>query len=353
MSKILRKHDLFLLSIFVACSFFVCLMVGSFSYQLRQTMTTNVYDKNTFSILVNSFGESTTSSQNNDLKLLDFLNEKNISFFLIKETYENVNYVFDNSDRFELDHLLLTGRFFEPSDFTVEKNVSVVGEKKLSEIYYKSENDTAFIMKNGIEYEVVGILGGDAQNHVYLNMAFTQNGLYTFPIQGTYYFNSSESTEEIVRELMFDLNVYDLSVNVSPMKSTLDYIVDMVNEYKIILIILVVSILAILFNAINATHYWLLVKKEELVVRLLVGSTKSRLTCKVIGDFSKIVVFAFVIAVMITKAVQLTFSVNFLVNEMIAIIISLIIVMFLGVIIVSYSLFQFYKSDLVGRIGEI
>lgn len=105
--------------------------------------------------------------------------------YIIKAIYFNQYYV---------NFPMKSGRFFRKGDLTVNNKVAVIGKNLEAETYQKS--DDSYILIEGQEYKVIGVIGYDEEtmidNYVYINMLEAENvvetNIYTFDIWGEKFF---------------------------------------------------------------------------------------------------------------------------------------------------------------------
>lgn len=340
MKKISIRKDLMILVVFTICGIFINTLFVTLQYQLSFSYNSSLssYDK----IKINEDDKTPISEE----AFSQFLFNNNETEAIIKEGQYNIVYIFDMSHKFNQIEVI-SGRYFTKEDFQDGNAVAVVSVDRADEIE-KSES-RQYIKIAGERYEVIGTFDNpDYADKVYINMISSLHRSYGFPIDGDYLVSNVETSKvDDWRNFISKNNGYTEVIKPTLIGS----VKDILREYSSVVIVFLLCIFAIALNAINGIYYWLLKRKEEITIRLLVGATQSNVVKMILIDFSQKIVVSFVMSLLFSLMLFQLISVSGLNLSMWTVSASGIFLYLTGLLILAIALRGFINKDISIQVG--
>lgn len=192
------------------------------------------------------------------------------------------------------DFPMKQGRFFKASDFMSENYVCVVGKDRTNETYEK--NGDTFILVNGMEYRVIGVVGYENStifdSYIFVNMCTSEktgSGIFTYDFIET---KDSENNIENIK-LFFENKNITAEVR-SETSSFSESIMPKLLSARWFICVLI----ACFFCLWLISMQWIEQQKRDLCIRRLVGASQKAIglliVCKYIGVFAISFIVGFV-----------------------------------------------------------
>ncbi len=202
---------------------------------------------------------------------------------------ETLRYIYFNKDYVHLP--MKSGRFFIRSDFYVGDNTAVVGTGRESSIYTDSHGEKR-IMRSGVEYRVIGILGYEEptllDNFIFLNL--DSLGEVASPLLTMDHLETVNSADPAgdFRSRLSEEDV--IARHISGAKSFNDSVMPKVLASRRFAEILVCCAILLVLVSVQ----WVNSQRMEVAVRTLVGASPIRLAALIAGKSLVIALAAFI-----------------------------------------------------------
>lgn len=182
---------------------------------------------------------------------------------------ERVRSVFFNKNYVNLP--MKKGRFFRKSDFKENKYCAVIGKNKEKETYTKGKK--TYIMVNGIELEVLGVIGYECDTvldeYIYIN-GFIQDRFFEDSMYLVDFLKVDDS-DSIMEQFMERLHEKGIDgERLSSGQNFFNSIIPRLLYSRWFIILLVCDVLCLILLSME----WIQSKKQEIGIRKLLGATK-------------------------------------------------------------------------------
>ncbi|GKX68920.1 ABC transporter permease [Inconstantimicrobium mannanitabidum] len=291
--KRLIKKSVFLIIVFVSISFFTSYETYMIEYGVKQQVAKNILLSKSSKEFFIDYKEDEVKKDNSLLSLQgDYvLLKKDIGDFSGKGIY--FKGALKNKPK------LLSGRFFNESDFNAGKKVAVVQKQFADRLIEK--DGKKYYYTNNINYEVIGIIDDDKKEisddtSAYINLdSLLQKD--SFYLKGDYYIDAKENTDKLftsLKQLYSSKNVdvqekQPLQTPLSKLLSDQSFRTDTLIKIMIIFIL----------NTVCVTEYWIKSRKNEIGIRRAVGSTKLKISLSIIKELILVSIGSFILGYLI------------------------------------------------------
>lgn len=341
MKKRIKKTEIMIIIVFFVCGVFINVLLATLSYQLSYSYSNSLESFTTMKLIASN--ETPVEKD----KFIQFLFLHNDDKVVLRSSENDIIYIFDPKHNFDLINIV-SGSYFSEQQFTDFEETALLSINRSNEIY-KIDNLQYFDV-DGIPYKVVGLFDNDDfKGSIFVNLASVIMRDRGLPIEGEYKVSDQNSGESLSswREFANENNAY-----LETMKEDFfEAIMQIANEYSFIIIIFLLSVVSIMLNTINGIYYWLLSRKEELGIRLLVGSTKQRVKRFVFKEFTIKILASYFVSVVVSWIAFFLINVENLNLSILNVIIAWIFLFALGAFILSLALRNFMKNDISLQIG--
>lgn len=196
-----------------------------------------------------------------------------------------------------------SGRFFKKGDFKDKNNVAVVGKKRKSEIY--KHNQQSYIRIEGVEYQVLGIMGYEKEtpvdSYIYVNL-LSDYSFSSHVILVDIFSNNSALHE---KRFVDAFNENHMSVELLTYADSFsNNIFPQINSAKWFIVLLIAIIICIMLLA----SLWVNAMKKELNIRRLVGATNGQIAKWVIGRYMCIYICSFFVGYLFCAILYPTYN---------------------------------------------
>lgn len=200
-------------------------------------------------------------------------------------------------NKYYVNFPMKSGRFFRKSDLTVGNKVAVIGKNLEASCY--SRDDKKYILLEGQEYEVVGVIGYAEEtiidNYVYVNMLASENvvktNLYTLDLWG----EKSAVEEEFYNLISVEgLEIKELA-NVQSYGMT---VFPKILYGRWFIWLFLCNILCIAVVSVQ----WIKLQKQEIGIRRLVGESVIGVVCRMTAKYLSYVGISVIISVVVCVA---------------------------------------------------
>lgn len=292
MKDMFRRKGFMIIGVFTICGVFINMLCVTTKYQLSFSYNASLssFDK----ISVTEDRETPI----NEKVFLQFLLNDNQTEAIIKEGENSTIYIFDMSHKFTQIQML-SGRYFAKEDFQSGAPVALVSVDRASDVEIVDSIQTIKIA--GERYRVIGTFNNpDYPGKVYVNLIALLQRSYGFPINGDYLISKVETSKVSAwKAFVSDKKGFLQVVE----RSAMTALQDMVRDYAYLRIVFALCVFAIALSAINGIYYWLLQRKEEIGIRLLVGATHRDIVRMIVLNFSQKLFLSFAVSLLVTSMI--------------------------------------------------
>lgn len=170
LKQVFKKNIFIFITIFLSGFFILILSHNLYKATIYEVVSNNLYDKDTSHFV-----------QLNHVDLQDLISICD-NTFISKEVARNMRGIYFSS-KYNYKLPTIEGRFFNYNDFRAENNYVVIG-KGLQQFIFIRDNKKFYNLNNK-EYEVIGILGIDAESRLDYFVLFNLTNIYSFALSKT------------------------------------------------------------------------------------------------------------------------------------------------------------------------
>lgn len=223
---------------------------------------------------------------------------------------------------------IIRGRYFNLEDFDLSTPVAVIGKNMIKNILKK--NDIEYILINDIEYEVIGIMGGEDSllNDKFIINFNDYNLDNSINEESFYQIENNESL--ILNNLKKDLSLLDDKIKILE-DSSLNIINPISGYVKYRIYYLAFIFIIFIISTINISNFYMSKREKEIGILKAIGIRNSRIYLKIILEYEIISILSFLMGLLIHYLLyvciynkQLYYNIDFK-NLVIIVIISLIV----------------------------
>lgn len=288
----MKKNDIFVITIFFIVSIFISLLFNTIESAYKISLENNsLRSKDAFNIEINT----------KDVSNKDFIDIiKNIDGIYLETNNINLGIYYGNllysTSKNHSSPPLLEGTFFTDQNLKLEKNLCVIGKVLIDMV--KIIDGVKFISINGIDYEVIGIMGRTDKitafdNTFYINL----NSDTQFNINSKWIIDGEHLPDNYLKLKDDILNIDSNSTVIkSDVESQSSSITKIVYSRMYIIILVSIVIITLLLNIANATNNYIINRKKEFGIRRTFGATKKDIYKKILTDYQLMSIKAFIIS---------------------------------------------------------
>lgn len=346
MKNIMRHYSTWLLIIGVAVSFFGFLN-GADIYQRVKNALAEVNEyryKNTYSIQISSIEDMGQLLEG--LKLM----EGNICIQDINIYVDEMGY-YSAADMILKQDEELTYTFLEELDSSAsEKNQVIIGKGLKECCYSKSGEENEYISLNGIEFEVVGVLGSKTSSVLDGKILFPYNEdflLSCIDNQEYIFVSYGSNNKNIDTYFMEFLNTWGPYYEIYYEKNEEQYIevgADNADKQFYFLI----SVFAII-NCIVISEFWIIRRKQEIVIRKIWGYSNLKIFKMLFSEMLMLSLLAvacvWLVRVAVTALLMNDMEITVTISKLIYSVIFVIITALLIVLLPIYKVSRYKPSE--------
>lgn len=303
MKKYIKNYKFIFLS-FIFMSLFFSLEISKFEKTKLDMIESNdffTYESKIFHISSSKITEDTLIKTLSKYEKI-FLQKKYLQFNECSGSEVYFNYIPKYMPN------IIRGRYFNLEDFKSNDSVAVIGNNMTKYIFEK--NDIEYILINDMEYEIIGIMGGEGSllnNKFMIN--FNAYKLESNINEEDFYQIENNNYLNVLNNLNKDLIHLDSSVKILE-DSSLN-IVNPINgyvEYRMYYVAFVFIIFII--STINISNFYMNKREKEIGILKAIGIKNSRIYSKIIFEYEITSAISFIMGVLIHYLLYIMFIYN-------------------------------------------
>lgn len=276
MKRIIKK-SVFLIIVFITISFFASYA----TYLIEQA----VKSQKEICVLLSRDAKKFSLNSGEEVQQDDSLLHLNSNYTLVKKgvNLEDFRAVFFKG-KLNKKPPILTGRFFDESDFGKNKNLAVVG-KVFQQVLIK-EDGKEYYYDGKTKYEVIGVLGDSKMKTtedylIYINLdsILNKDGL---SLKGDYYIDAGEKTSDILANIkqIYTNKQMDFKEEKEEESPLGNLLFSENGNVKLVVQIVIIFIL----NTVCVTEHWIKNRKNEIGIKRAMGSTKLKISISILKE---------------------------------------------------------------------
>lgn len=295
---------------------------------------------------------NTDSTALNREKLVKSL-EKIKSGFVFVRDYSTTNseeIFYDDGSLFNIK--MISGRKFSQHDFTDLTNTAIVAKNYISKC--KHEGNNLILIHDNKEFEVIGIFDNSSDStqfkiNYYVN--YKSANLLTEPSDGTYYFDSKNSSLIEFKKVLNNINDIGSKpvIEYTQAKTDSKSLLNVVSNSKSIIATVLLTMLLVLLNVFSSTYNWINGRRKEISIRKMVGATDREISRYIIKGYLLLVTISFIIG-FIGSVIFIKVYHPPLTGETVSpwvIVFNYIFVNVIGLMIITASLNSYYRKQII------
>lgn len=226
-----------------------------------------------------TFQLSITGEREGFKEIFRAIEKKENSYLLLKKAETNIYGIVFKKYPFEVN--IVSGRNLKENDFIKGNNVAIIDQQLKADCIKKGNN--FYYIINSYPYKVVGIykrkqtsINSDALAYYNLNNSFFDSNEEKNQVNGIYDLDAGKNTVNVIRYIT---SFVSADVTVFKSHETVFYKIEQIMEAKqnIIQTIFIIIVM-ILLNSMGMVTYWILGRRKEIEIRMLLGARKCQIS---------------------------------------------------------------------------
>lgn len=350
--KYLLSKSLQLIVVMITIGLLVTLCLSNLIEAFKMTNVPGNYVTNNYYEF--SIGENRSKITQKNLNLssmLEFLDNQESKFLLLKEADNNIFGVYAINHQFTPN--IISGRSFSKEDFKNKTNTIIISNK-LKNKCIKKDGDTYYKLDCNY-FKVIGVfkqsdnpINPDAD--AYYNLAsknlISNDIIYNNYILGRFKIDAGNKTTGIVNKLNAYCTIKIMRTNLD--NGFIERLKKAISSQGISLFPIILIIFLIVLNSVNISSNWIENRKQEIFIRRLVGADNKKIAIMLLKDLLLIVTFSYLIVLIfniVLSNINLVIMSNFKFS-IDTIIISYFVIMIIGMLTIGLMLVGYCRHNI-------